>query len=111
MNLAGKRVWQQEFIPDWEVDSRLHPPAEPAGEGMMWRYDSREQEWSQDRIGDWYADSANHPPTEYAGDGLMWDFVAGHGDPGEWQQVEIPDWHVLDQFKRLAIVKGRFTGF
>ena len=78
---------------------------------MMWRYDSREQEWSQDRIGDWYADSANHPPTEYAGDGLMWDFVAGHGDPGEWQQVEIPDWHVLDQFKRLAIVKGRFTGF
>ena len=64
--MDGKRVWKQALIPDWEVDNKLHPPAQPAGEGMMWRYSEKDgrKEWSQEGIGDWYADSANHPPTE-----------------------------------------------
>eukprot|EP00913_Durusdinium_trenchii_P022720 g21336.t1 len=98
--MNGVHVWRQDLIPDWEVDNRLHPPAEPAGEGMMWRYDEKNRkEWKQVRIGDWYSDSANHPPSEYAGNGLMWKFVSVDKNPGEWQQVDIPDWHVLDQFK------------
>ena len=70
--MDGKRVWKQALIPDWEVDNKLHPPAQPAGEGMMWRYSDKDgrKEWTQEGIGDWYADSANHPPTEYAGNGL-----------------------------------------
>lgn len=100
--MYGKRVWKQALIPDWEVDNKLHPPAQPAGEGMMWRYSEKDgrKEWSQEGIDDWYADSANHPPTEYAGNGLMWKFSSVDGNPGKWHQVDIPDWHVLDQFEQ-----------
>lgn len=103
--VEGKRVWKQALIPDWEVDNKLHPPAQPAGEGMMWRYNAKDghKEWTQEGIGDWFADSANHPPTEYAGNGLMWKFASFDGNPGEWHQVDIPDWHVLDQFEQLRL--------
>jgi len=100
----GKKAWKQSIIPDWEVDNKLHPPAQPAGEGMMWRYSNKDgrTEWTQGAIHDWYSDSANHPPTEYAGNGLMWQFSSAGDNPGKWHQVDIPDWHVLDQFEQLG---------
>ena len=38
----GEEVWEQDLIPDWEEDDAVHPPAEPAGEGLMWRYENND---------------------------------------------------------------------
>lgn len=36
----------------------------------------------------------------------MWKFSSVGGNPGKWHQVDIPDWHVLDQFEQPTVVAG-----